>query len=884
MASFTDIIPQFNPYVQQLPVEAMVQVGMDKQKRYDEGIQKIQSQIDEVGGMDIYKPIHRMYLQSKLNELGNNLKLVAGGDFSNFQLVNSVGGMIGQVVKDPVVKNAYASTQLLRKQQGYMEEAKKTGKSSPENEWWFMNEIDRWQNDPDLMKSFTGEYIQYRDVDKKLRDVASKIKEMEKSVDIPYQRNADGSYILDKNGKPVVDDAMLRIKVKGTPAEKILNNFYSSLDEGDKRQLMITGNYHYKNASKATFQNDIIGTYDGQKKALADNLSKLAVELKTNDKLTSAQRAEVEAAINRGVDKINDGFFEKEAAVKIDEIDKVNNLDDFKYRLYTQKYLTGLAQDLSNQSYTEEILSNPYAQMNMEKKKLEFQVNRAKQEHSEFLMSHALSAERLNFEKFKWKTEQDQKTAEDNALKPKTQYGGLGTNAAPPMVSDLEKYIDDTKKQMDGLKVSAGPELFPTIKGKDGKPLTGGVLLKAQQDALDALVDKYIANPTSIKDNDEREFVEQMRGLQLKQVQQGNLYTEVTKIDKVTDEALNKALGGIGGVNFPDGKPIYSAADLYKAQSILQNFRTVVTTGYSATAMGPATISDIRTDAEGYLKSLPSNLKGLGRTLLKWNSGQKLNATEKVIADRSQKIFMDFRERGNSIVINGMKAQSDYLAKNMPEVQVTSGTLNMDNKATAKNVEYLIGNATRFYDQFGSLDVENPNDFSPSTVSKMRIGEGSKEIRYVAERNYDGSGKLIMYDKDNKKQIIPLNQSDLMTYFPDVAKSSFMTGVKYDIMSSSGRTTNTIGRENPVGARYSGYDIGGLRYSQYAPRVRVDIEGAKGNNGGEGDRFQVRLYAFDGTTWKNDILNQQGHISATGVEDILSQIGPLTVEEVLRKK
>jgi hypothetical protein len=80
MASFTDIIPQFNPYVQQLPVEAMVQVGMDKQKRYDEGIQKIQSQIDEVGGMDIYKPIHRMYLQSKLNELGNNLKLVAGGD------------------------------------------------------------------------------------------------------------------------------------------------------------------------------------------------------------------------------------------------------------------------------------------------------------------------------------------------------------------------------------------------------------------------------------------------------------------------------------------------------------------------------------------------------------------------------------------------------------------------------------------------------------------------------------------------------------------------------------------------------------------------------------------------------------------------------------
>ena len=163
MASFTDIIPQFNPYVQQLPVEAMVTVGMEKQKRYDEGIQKIQSQIDQIGGIDISKPVHKMYLQSKLNELGNNLKMVAAGDFSNFQLVNSVGGMIGQVIKDPVVKNAYESTQLLRKQQEYMETAKRNGKSSPENETWFMDQVAEWQNDPDLMKKFTGEYIEYRD-------------------------------------------------------------------------------------------------------------------------------------------------------------------------------------------------------------------------------------------------------------------------------------------------------------------------------------------------------------------------------------------------------------------------------------------------------------------------------------------------------------------------------------------------------------------------------------------------------------------------------------------------------------------------------------------------------------------------------------------------
>ena len=100
MASFTDKIPQFNPYVQQLPVEAMVKVGMAKQQQYDEGVQKIQTSIDNIAGMDIANDVDKQYLQSKLNQLGNNLTAVATGDFSNFQLVNSVNGMTNQITKD----------------------------------------------------------------------------------------------------------------------------------------------------------------------------------------------------------------------------------------------------------------------------------------------------------------------------------------------------------------------------------------------------------------------------------------------------------------------------------------------------------------------------------------------------------------------------------------------------------------------------------------------------------------------------------------------------------------------------------------------------------------------------------------------------------------
>ena len=100
MASFTDSIPQFNPYVQQLPVEAMVQVGMQKQKQYDEGIQKIQTNIDNIAGLEVTRDVDKAYLQSKLNQLGNDLTTVAAGDFYNFQLVNSVNEMTNQIVRD----------------------------------------------------------------------------------------------------------------------------------------------------------------------------------------------------------------------------------------------------------------------------------------------------------------------------------------------------------------------------------------------------------------------------------------------------------------------------------------------------------------------------------------------------------------------------------------------------------------------------------------------------------------------------------------------------------------------------------------------------------------------------------------------------------------
>lgn len=887
MASFTDQIPQFNPYIQQLPVEAMVQVGMQKQAMYDAGVQKIQSQIDNIAGLDVYKPQHKQYLQSKLNELGGNLKMVAAGDFSNFQLVNSVSGMTNQITKDPIVQNAVYSTQKIRQEDDRMKKAIDKGKSSIENETWFNNQKANWLEDNDLSKKFNGEYFEYVDLDKKLRDVASKIKETDRSIDIPFQRDEQGNVLYfntdrttgkvtvstdpNSGGEKKIDDAMLRVKVKGTSAQKIMDNFEMSLDENDKRQLQITSAYHYRGATRSTFVADATSTINAQKKMLSDQVVDWSVQLKTDHTLTASQKTQLEAAIRAGNDKLKSGDFERSLANKISEIDKSGDIESYKYKLYTQKYLTGLADAISNESRVEEILSNPYAQMDMEKKKLEFQRERATVQDSQFWANYDLSAARLKIEQEKWDRERV-------GAEPITEEGGLSTKVAPPTLGTLDGAIKQTESGISALNTKYGNILFKDLSTNE------------QKEALNKLVNQYTANPNSITDNNQRAYVEQMRALNNTLIRQSNLYTTTAALTKDIDDKIQTTLKGMGGVVDTNGREIYSGKELYDALNTFNRFRDASGAGstgrYSTGGIGVASSYNkpyIKIDEEGYINSLPTNLKSLGRTIIKRDKGEALTSAERGIVNRMQTIHNQLNPQISEYSAESFRRQSNHLAQHMPEVQSRYGSLNMRDKTTNTHVENLINNSIKFYNEYGHLDTKNPSDFNANTITGWRSGKDKETLAYVAEKQYDGSGRLLIYN-GTARQIIPLTATQLATYFPNVAKTSMMTDARYQIQSSPNRTTNSLGVGNAAGAYYSGYDVGGLRQSSYAPRVRVDVEGSSDNIGDANDQYQVRMYVYDGSSWRNVILNQRGFVNSAGAEDIMNGIGPTTVRDVLNRK
>jgi hypothetical protein len=265
MASYTDIAPKFNPYIQQLPIEAMVQVGMEKQRRYDEGLQKIQTNIDNVAGLPVVTDLQKNYLQSKLNDLGSKLKTVAAGDFSNYQLVNSVGGMTKQIIKDPIILAAVSSATNIQKQKEFMSEERKKGNLTADNEYnynrvyseYLKSELTDASGKPIV---FNKEYINHFDVDKFVKESFDAVKPKGWTIDQIYEtdenKNIRYEKVIDPKTKqvigqrPIVSKIASKLEQEGRLPDEVkgtLNQIFS--DPRVKQQLQITGEYNYRGYS-----------------------------------------------------------------------------------------------------------------------------------------------------------------------------------------------------------------------------------------------------------------------------------------------------------------------------------------------------------------------------------------------------------------------------------------------------------------------------------------------------------------------------------------------------------------------------------------------------------------------------------------------------------
>jgi len=428
MASYKDPANlKFNPYVQQRPVEAMMKVGVYKQEKYNEGVQKIQTSIDNIAGLDVVRDVDKAYLQSKLNQLGSNLSNVAGGDFSNFQLVNSVNGMTNQIAKDPKILNAVGSSARYRKALESKDKITGEGKGSASNDFLFKKGVDTWLIG-DANATYNDTYKPYTNYKKNAQDVVKNLVKDTTQQDVAFDFNANGNIIG-------IRDAITRTKIEGITPGKIQQALLAGLSPNDWQQLQIDGQYQYSNVEDSAFVNNINSSYTNTFTKYSEERNRLSALVNTTGDPIEQQK------LRDQVEQLDDVI--KKTRSEYNNISKGfsnGDVESAKSQLYTNDWMTNFSNSFSSSSVTQTYENNPFAKMQMDRDKM-----RQTRDIAEAKMNQL---ERFNNNKIEIEKEKARQ------LKLNGGYGEIGLPTSKDatdidVIATSEIQRDNTKLQVD---------------------------------------------------------------------------------------------------------------------------------------------------------------------------------------------------------------------------------------------------------------------------------------------------------------------------------------------------------------------------------------------------------------------------------------------------
>lgn len=449
MASFTDSISQFNPYVQQIPLEEMAKVGMYKQAQYDQGVQKVQSYIDNVAGLDIMHEADKKYLQSKLGQLGSKLKSVAAGDFSNQQLVSSVGGMASSLIKDKNIQNAVSSTAWYKKQNEELDKAYREGKSSIANVKDFQKQATSWLSKDEAGQTFRGRYSPYIDISKKWNEIIKTVHPNASSEDFVYQN------YVDKEGKVNTNQlaaAMTRITKEAVTANQIENAIRSSMTPDDYNQLRIDAANRFDGVDVDGMKGILASGY----KTASDQLDVIEKSLK--QALTVVAGDPVQLSLTtKSIDELAEQRLKLKKNFETNLALADSNLDGLKTEYYKEGAIGQTAYSFSWEKKAKELLTNPILQADFEQQKINISLASNRETARNNRYSNWIAGENLKIKKEELAIEMDK------ALGDKYGQGsgfttmiGKGTDKLnDPVTANREQY-DKINGSIVGLKSQIG--------------------------------------------------------------------------------------------------------------------------------------------------------------------------------------------------------------------------------------------------------------------------------------------------------------------------------------------------------------------------------------------------------------------------------------------
>jgi hypothetical protein len=360
MASFADQIQTFTPYQPEANVQALVSVGTQLQDRFNQGVQRIQGEIDSVAGLPIAKQDVKNYLNQKLGQTKTAVSSSIAQDFSDQRLQNQIGSSIRHMGTDPIIQNGVQSTLRYQKALSDVEQSKKDGKYSIENEYDVMSKANSWLNDGDLNSSFTGQYTPYIDLNKKWMDIVKSLSPDGRVEDIPFvtYQKPDGSIGIDYNK---ISSVMVERGIEGVSKERLENAIRATLTPDDLNQLGISGRYQFRNYDVNTLLEKSNHDFQSRVQYTNNQLQQLQKDLnlsKSDVKKANSLRSQIEYLNSMLGENGEKGQLQIQHDNELDYIR--HNPEDAKAELYKNGFIQEFSNAFSHQKITTKYTDNPF--------------------------------------------------------------------------------------------------------------------------------------------------------------------------------------------------------------------------------------------------------------------------------------------------------------------------------------------------------------------------------------------------------------------------------------------------------------------------------------------------------------------------------------------
>lgn len=239
---------------------------MQLQQRYNEGVQRSQSYIDSIAGLQVAGDANKEYLQGKVQQMEGKVTKLASSDFAKNSVSAQVGQLASQVYRDPVVQAGVQSAVRIGKYQKSWEDLQK---DHPDQ----YSEQDKTYYDAHYLSPFLEEgktkagityngptdahaHINYYD------KLSAELQKLSPSITTSMSPNGQFNYTVDKNS--VVPKAQI---------EGVINSYLSSNPQIGQ-QMQIDSWNTYRSFDNKGMYDHINDAYNSQIQAHTDIATK----------------------------------------------------------------------------------------------------------------------------------------------------------------------------------------------------------------------------------------------------------------------------------------------------------------------------------------------------------------------------------------------------------------------------------------------------------------------------------------------------------------------------------------------------------------------------------------------------------------------------------